>query len=52
MKMEEMSKLLLKFDKSFWFKDIHGMICADCFMPEFWVNSSNGVGTLIDPEFW
>jgi hypothetical protein len=42
--MEAMTKIILKFDKHWWFDDLHGMVCADSFIPEFWVNSTIGVG--------
>jgi len=52
MRMEAMTKIILKFDKCWWLDDLHGMICADCFIPEIWVNSTKGTGMLVDPKYW
>jgi monoamine oxidase len=38
-------KLILKFDKRVWPKDLHGVICTDCTVPEIWVR---GVGADVD----
>jgi monoamine oxidase len=35
--MEPTIKVLLRFRKPFWPADMHGMICSDSIVPEFWV---------------
>lgn len=51
--MRRAAKVLMHFSASFWPTNAHGIICSDCFLPEFWVNSTRGVGHLIpndDPD--
>jgi hypothetical protein len=31
-----MMKLIMKFSAVWFDSDLHGMICADCLIPEFW----------------
>lgn len=45
--MRRAAKVLMHFTDSFWPENAHGVICSDCFLPEFWVNSTKGVGHLI-----
>lgn len=45
--MRRAAKVLMHFTDLFWPANAHGVICSDCFLPEFWVNSSKGVGHLI-----
>ncbi|DAZ94117.1 TPA: hypothetical protein N0F65_008981 [Lagenidium giganteum] len=45
--MRRAAKVLLQFNTSFWPSNTHGVICSDCFLPEFWVNSTNGVGHYV-----
>lgn len=46
--MRRAAKVLMHFTECFWPANAHGVICSDCFLPEFWVNNSKGVGHLID----
>ncbi|GLD99343.1 hypothetical protein PINS_up008062 [Pythium insidiosum] len=46
--MRRAAKVLLHMRESFWPKNTHGVICSDCFLPEFWVNETHGVGHLMD----
>lgn len=42
-------KLLLIFKKIFWPTNCHGVVCSHSLLPEFWINSTSGVGHRI-PE--
>jgi monoamine oxidase len=46
--MRRAAKVLMHFTTRFWPSNTHGVICSDSFVPEFWVNSSVGVGHFID----
>uniref|UniRef100_K3WGR4 Amine oxidase domain-containing protein n=1 Tax=Globisporangium ultimum (strain ATCC 200006 / CBS 805.95 / DAOM BR144) TaxID=431595 RepID=K3WGR4_GLOUD len=46
--MRRAAKVLMHFTDSFWPANAHGVICSDCFLPEFWVNNTNGVGHLVE----
>ncbi|TMW56550.1 hypothetical protein Poli38472_006560 [Pythium oligandrum] len=46
--MRRAAKVFMHFTDSFWPANTHGVICSDCFLPEFWVNSTQGVGELIE----
>ena len=35
-KLETAVKVILIFKKRFWPKELHGMICAGCLIPEIW----------------
>jgi|ERR1712130_254569 len=35
-KLENAIKVILVFEKRFWPKELHGMICAGCLIPEIW----------------
>ena len=37
-------KVVLKFRRRFWPADCHGIICADSFMPEMWMDTVRGIG--------
>lgn len=45
--MRRAAKVLMHFTAAFWPANAHGVICSDCFLPEFWVNNTEGVGHLI-----
>jgi lysine-specific histone demethylase 1B len=36
--MEPCVKLFLRFSQPFWPEELQGVICAECTVPEFWVN--------------
>ena len=38
-------KVVLKFSARFWPADCHGIICSGCFVPEFWMNTVEGIGS-------
>eukprot|EP00514_Thraustochytrium_sp_LLF1b_P010709 CAMPEP_0184555034 /NCGR_PEP_ID=MMETSP0199_2-20130426/36589_1 /TAXON_ID=1112570 /ORGANISM="Thraustochytrium sp., Strain LLF1b" /LENGTH=496 /DNA_ID=CAMNT_0026951269 /DNA_START=87 /DNA_END=1577 /DNA_ORIENTATION=+ len=40
-------KIIVSFKAPFWPKDMHGAICADCVIPEFWVKD---VGAFVDAQ--
>jgi len=40
-------KIVMRFKTRFWPSDLHGMICADCLVPEFWIKN---VGHLEDAD--
>jgi len=42
-------KVCLEFSNRFWPRELHGMICGNCFIPEFWFESPDRVGGLM-PE--
>ncbi|EGZ15789.1 hypothetical protein PHYSODRAFT_507586 [Phytophthora sojae] len=44
--MRRAGKVLLHMSGRFWPEDAHGVICSECFLPEFWFNSSKGIGHL------
>ncbi|KAJ0400666.1 hypothetical protein P43SY_005439 [Pythium insidiosum] len=46
--MRRAAKVLLHMSESFWPTNTHGVICSGCFLPEFWVNQTHGVGHLMD----
>jgi len=37
---------VLKFNKRFWPKELHGVICSDSIVPEFWFEIPERVGAL------
>ncbi|CAH0518430.1 unnamed protein product [Peronospora belbahrii] len=39
-------KVLLHMSGRFWPEDAHGVVCSECFLPEFWFNSTQGIGHL------
>jgi len=41
-------KIVLKFSRQPWPANCHGIVCADSLIPELWMNSSQGVGGLIE----
>ena len=41
-------KIVLKFNRPPWPANCHGIVCADSLIPELWMNSSRGVGGLIE----
>lgn len=41
-------KVLLHMTDAFWPANTHGVICTGCFLPEFWVNSTRGVGFVVE----
>jgi len=41
-------KIVLKFSRLPWPANCHGIVCADSLIPELWMNSSQGVGGLIE----
>jgi len=45
---ENAIKVVLKFSKRFWPKELHGVICSDSIIPEFWFDSPDRVGALSD----
>ncbi|KAF4322749.1 hypothetical protein G195_002195 [Phytophthora kernoviae 00238/432] len=44
--MRRAGKVLLHMSGRFWPENAHGVICSDCFLPEFWINSTQGIGHL------
>ncbi|KAG1710856.1 hypothetical protein DVH05_013579 [Phytophthora capsici] len=44
--MRRAGKVLLHMSGRFWAENAHGVVCSDCFLPEFWFNSTNGIGHL------
>uniref|UniRef100_M4B442 Amine oxidase domain-containing protein n=1 Tax=Hyaloperonospora arabidopsidis (strain Emoy2) TaxID=559515 RepID=M4B442_HYAAE len=44
--MRRAGKVLLHVSRRFWPEDAHGVVCSDCFLPEFWFNSTQGIGHL------
>lgn len=44
--MNRAGKVLLHMSDAFWPADTHGVICSHTFLPEFWINSTHGVGEL------
>ncbi|KAG2790826.1 hypothetical protein JG687_00000289 [Phytophthora cactorum] len=44
--MRRAGKVLLHMSGCFWPEDAHGVVCSDCFLPEFWINSTQGIGHL------
>lgn len=44
--MRRAGKVLLHMKGRFWPENTHGVICSDCFLPEFWINSTEGIGHL------
>ncbi|EEY57897.1 uncharacterized protein PITG_00484 [Phytophthora infestans T30-4] len=44
--MRRAGKVLLHMSGRFWPEDAHGVVCSDCFLPEFWINSTQGIGHL------
>jgi len=45
-KMYSAMKIVLKFSRRFWPSNLHGVICADSFIPEFWFDEPGRVGAL------
>jgi hypothetical protein len=43
-------KIVLKFGRRPWPRNCHGVVCADSLIPEMWMNSSKGVGGLIEGQ--
>ncbi len=43
-------KIVLKFNRAAWPANCHGTVCADSLIPEMWMNSSVGVGGLINGQ--
>jgi len=41
-------KIVLKLSRPAWPANCHGVVCADSLIPEMWMNSSVGVGGVID----
>lgn len=41
-------KIALKFKQRAWPWDCHGAVCADSFVPEMWMNSTAGVGGIME----
>ncbi|POM70377.1 Lysine-specific histone demethylase 1 [Phytophthora palmivora] len=44
--MRRAGKVLLHMSGRFWPENAHGVVCSDCFLPEFWFNSTEGIGHL------
>ncbi|RLN02222.1 hypothetical protein BBJ28_00000247 [Nothophytophthora sp. Chile5] len=44
--MRRAGKVLLHMSGRFWPENAHGVVCSDCFLPEFWFNSTQGIGHL------
>jgi monoamine oxidase len=44
--MRRAGKVLLHMSGRFWPEDAHGVVCSSCFLPEFWFNSTQGIGHL------
>ncbi|CEG45281.1 amine oxidase-like protein [Plasmopara halstedii] len=44
--MRRAGKVILHMSGQFWPENAHGVICSDCFLPEFWFNSTQGIGHL------
>ncbi|KAL3671510.1 hypothetical protein V7S43_003431 [Phytophthora oleae] len=44
--MRRAGKVLLHMSGRFWPENAHGVVCSDCFLPEFWFNSTKGIGHL------
>ncbi|OWZ24460.1 hypothetical protein PHMEG_000468 [Phytophthora megakarya] len=44
--MRRAGKVLLHMSGRFWPENAHGVVCSDCFLPEFWINSTQGIGHL------
>ncbi|KAL7693150.1 putative amine oxidase, FAD/NAD(P)-binding domain superfamily [Plasmopara halstedii] len=44
--MRRAGKVILHISGQFWPENAHGVICSDCFLPEFWFNSTQGIGHL------
>ena len=34
--MDNAIKIVMKFSRKFWPSEVHGVICADTFLPELW----------------
>jgi len=45
---ENAMKVAMKFSKRFWPKELHGVICSDTVIPEFWFDGPERVGALAD----
>ena len=45
--MRRAGKVLLHMSRRLWPEDAHGVVCSDCFLPEFWFNSTQGIGHLM-----
>jgi len=43
---ENAMKVVMKFSKRFWPKELHGIICSDTIIPEFWFDGPERVGSL------
>jgi hypothetical protein len=46
--MHRAAKIHLHMTERFWPENTHGVVCSDCFIPEFWINGTQSVGHLID----
>ncbi|KAG7393871.1 hypothetical protein PHYPSEUDO_000048 [Phytophthora pseudosyringae] len=44
--MRRAGKVLLHMSGCFWPENAHGVVCSECFLPEFWFNSTQGIGHL------
>lgn len=44
--MRRAGKVLLHMSGRFWPGNAHGVVCSDCFLPEYWFNSTQGIGHL------
>ncbi|KAL4087468.1 hypothetical protein PRIC1_013358 [Phytophthora ramorum] len=44
--MRRAGKVLLHMSGRFWPEDAHGVVCSECFLPEFWFNNTKGIGYL------
>jgi len=45
-RFENAIKVVLKMRKQFWPKELHGVICGDAIIPEFWLDAPDRVGAL------
>jgi len=45
---ENAMKVAMKFSKQFWPKELHGIICSDTVIPEFWFDAPERVGALAE----
>jgi len=45
---ENAMKVAMKFSKRFWPQELHGIICSDTVIPEFWFDGPERVGALAE----
>jgi len=45
---ENAMKVVMKFSKRFWPKELHGIICSDTVIPEFWFDAPERLGSLAE----